>query len=63
MRLGELEFYILNDGLFRLDGGAMVGNPAHHAVDGRLTEIGDDLAASKVRPRGAGFCSDIDTTF
>lgn len=25
MRLGELEFYILNDGLFRLDGGAMFG--------------------------------------
>ena len=25
MRLGELEFHILNDGLFRLDGGAMFG--------------------------------------
>ncbi len=25
MRLGEIEFYILNDGTFRLDGGAMFG--------------------------------------
>ena len=25
MKLGEIEFYILNDGTFRLDGGAMFG--------------------------------------